>query len=125
MHSQILLYNFKNDIRTLQIRHYLTSIGCEIREVSAPEYLKTLGYLFSLPGFSKNPMFNLGQNFSEEMLVMKDFSSEQIDGFLAFFRAMQLKPVALKAVLTPVTQHWNSIRLFQELQKEHAAMKRP
>ena len=125
MNPQILLYNFMNDMRTLQIRHYLTAMGCDIKEVTAPEFLETLGYLFGIPGFPKNPAFNLGQNFSEEMMVMKDFSGDQIDHFLNFFRTMHLQPVALKAVLTPVTQHWNSIQLFQELKKEHAALKRP
>ena len=39
----------------------------------------------------------LGENFSEEMLVMKDFSNSQMDAFLQFFRDNQLKNVDLKA----------------------------
>ena len=56
------------------------------------------------------------------MIVLKDFSSAQMDGFLAFFRENQIPPVALKAMLTPVTQHWSSIQLHDELSREHTLM---
>ena len=90
--------------------------------VQQPEYLESLGFLFEIPGFSKNPVFNLGKNFQEEMMVLKDFSSAQMDSFLAFFRENQIPPVALKAMLTPVTQHWSSIQLHDELSREHTLM---
>ena len=66
--------------------------------------------------------FNLGKNFSEEMMVLNNFSSEQMDSFLAFFHENQIPSVALKAMLTPVTQHWSSLQLHDELSKEHKLM---
>ena len=90
--------------------------------VQQPEYLESLGLLFEIPGFSKNPVFNLGKNFQEEMMVLKDFSSEQLDEFLAFFKDNGLLPVNLKAMLTPVTVHWDSLKLHDELMKEHTEM---
>ena len=39
-----------------------------------------------------------------------------------FFRENQIPPVALKAMLTPVTQHWSSIQLHDELSREHTLM---
>ena len=38
------------------------------------------------------------------------------------FRENQIPPVALKAMLTPVTQHWSSIQLHDELSREHTLM---
>ncbi|MDO4306153.1 MAG: DUF3783 domain-containing protein [Eubacteriales bacterium] len=122
---QVLLYNFSPDDRTRAIRRYLNRDGILIHEVQAAEFLHPLGYLFRLPGFEPDPRFNLGGNFHEEMLVLKDFSNTQLDAFLRFFRENQLSPVDLKAVLTPVTQHWNSLELYTELKKEHETMKRP
>jgi hypothetical protein len=122
--QQILLYNFKEDTRTQQLRRYLSRNGVSIRVVQPAEYLHPLGFLLGLPGFERNPMFNLGSNFSEEMLVMAGFGEKQMDDFLQFFRIQNLEPVALKAVLTPITQHWNSIQLHDELIREHQAMKR-
>ena len=120
--TQILLYNFKDEDRLRQIRRYLNRHRISVRMVQQPEYLESLGLLFEIPGFSKNPVFNLGKNFQEEMMVLKDFSSAQMDDFLAFFRENQIPPVALKAMLTPVTQHWSSIQLHDELSREHTLM---
>ena len=119
--TQILLYNFKDEDRLRQIRRYLNRHRISVRMVQQPEYLESLGFLFEIPGFSKNPVFNLGKNFQEEMMVLKDFSSEQLDEFLAFFKENSLPPVALKAVRTPVTMHWDSMKLHEELMREHAA----
>ena len=56
------------------------------------------------------------------MMVLNNFSSEQMDAFLAFFREEAIPSVSLKAMLTPVTQHWSSIQLHDELTKEHTMM---
>lgn len=90
--TQILLYNFKDEDRLHQIRRYLNRHRISVRMVQQPEYLESLGFLFEIPGFSKNPVFNLGKNFQEEMMVLKDFSSEQLDEFLAFFKENGLLP---------------------------------
>lgn len=119
---EALLYNFNDPERLRQIRRYLNKQKVKTRIVTAPEFLHPLGYLFELPGFQPSSGFNLGANFSDEMLVLKDFSSEQMDAFLAFFREEQIPSVALKAMLTPVTQHWSSVQLHDELAKEHKMM---
>ena len=101
--TQILLYNFKDEDRLRQIRRYLHRHRISVRMV-------------------QQPVFNLGKNFQEEMMVLKDFSSEQLDEFLAFFKENGLLPVNLKAMLTPVTVHWDSLKLHDELMKEHTEM---
>ena len=110
-----LLYNFNDPERLRQIRRYLNRQKVKTRIITAPEFLHPLGYLFEIPGFHPSSQFNLGINFNDEMIVLKDFSSAQMDGFLAFFREKQLTPVALKAMLTPVQLH-------DELLKEHSLM---
>ena len=115
--AQILLYNFKDENRLRQIRRYLNRQKISLRMVQPSEYLESLGFLFEIPGFAQNSVFNLGQNFQEEMMVLNGFSSQQ----LAFFKENSLPPVALKAVLTPVTMHWDSMKLHEELMREHAA----
>ena len=67
--TQILLYNFKDEDRLHQIRRYLNRHRISVRMVQQPEYLESLGFLFKIPGFSKNPVFNLGKNFQEEMRI--------------------------------------------------------
>lgn len=120
--SSALLYNFQDDLRTRQIRRYLHHAGISTRIITAPDFLQPLGALFDLPGFSRTQTFNLGQNFTEEMIIMKDFSEQQLDGFLGFFRSSGLQRIGLKAILTPVNQHWNSWQLYQELTRERDAI---
>ena len=120
--TQILLYNFKDEDRLHQIRRYLNRHRISVRMVQQPEYLESLGFLFEIPGFSKNPVFNLGKNFQEEMMVLNGFSGSELDGFLAFFKENSLPAVKLKAVLTPVTMHWDSMKLYDELMREHEAL---
>ena len=118
----VLLYNFNDPDRLRIIRRYLNRQKVNVRIVTPPEFLHPLGYLFELPGFQPSTQFNLGKNFSEEMMVLNNFSSEQMDAFLAFFREEAIPSVSLKAMLTPVTQHWSSIQLHDELTKEHTMM---
>ena len=120
--SSVLLYNFNDPDRLRMIRRYLNRQKVKVRIVTTPEFLHPLGYLFELPGFQPCAQFNLGKNFSEEMMVLNNFSSEQMDAFLAFFREEAIPSVSLKAMLTPVTQHWSSIQLHDELTKEHTMM---
>ena len=122
--AQILMYNFKSSDRVDQIRKYLNHAGIEIRTVQPPQYLEPLGCLFDVPGFSKSGVFNLGQNFSEEMIVMRNFTEKELHDFLGFFRTANLDRISLKAVLTPINSHWNSMQLYQELCKERAAFSR-
>ena len=118
----VLLYNFNDPDRLRIIRRYLNRQKINVRIVTPPEFLYPLGYLFELPGFQPSTQFNLGKNFSDEMMVLNNFSSEQMDAFLAFFREEAIPSVSLKAMLTPVTQHWSSIQLHDELTKEHKMM---
>ena len=81
---EALLYNF-NDPRTLrQIRRYLNRQKVKTRIVTAPEFLHPLGYLFEIPGFHPSSQFNLGSNFSDEMIVLKDFPVHRWMIFLLF-----------------------------------------
>lgn len=122
--KEILLYNFVENERYRQIRRYLNKSHIELHIVRAPEFSKPLGALFQLPCFPDQSVFLPGENFREEMIVMKDFSPQELDDFLAFFHKNSLAPVELKAVLTPVTIHWNSVQLYKELKKEQKAMNR-
>ena len=83
--AQVLLYNFRDEARLRQIRRYLNRQKISVTMVQPSQYLEKLGFLFEIPGFSKNPVFNLGQNFQEEMMVLNGFSGSELDGFLAFF----------------------------------------
>ena len=110
---KVLLYNFTDQDRLRLIRRYLNKHQVQVRLVQVSEFLDPLGYLFEIPGFSRNPSFNLSGNFSDEMMVMEGFSQQQLQEFLSFFHENDLTPVALKSILTPVNVHWSSLKLYE------------
>lgn len=59
-----------------------------------------------------------------EMLVMAHFPEGMLSDFLAGLRALGLKPVAAKAVLTLNNLPWTGPQLYRELLREHEAMLR-
>ncbi len=100
----------------------LLCMKLKIRAVAVrPEqYSLPLGVLAGLTEGSEPPY--AGPELPDEMLLLVDFSQEQMDALLSGFRRDQIPPVAYKAVLTPTNLTWNSLQLFQQLRREHAAL---
>ena len=119
----------KEDGRAGRIRVYLEENGLGMRVVAKEEYGQYLGTLAGIPGFEDVQMradnrSGNEQEFDDEMLVMCGLDRETMDRFLRFFREEGLKPVALKAALTPTNMNWTSCDLHAAIAKEHAMMQR-
>jgi|GEM_PF-586305 len=115
----VLMFNFRDDARTASICAYLKRQGIETISVLPCDYGRTIGDLLSLPGHSAQPpVFHPVPSFSDEMLVMSGFSQDELQAFLAFFRAGAIKRVSLKAMLTPSNAGWIPAQLHDHLEKE-------
>ena len=57
-----------------------------------------------------------------ELLLMAGLSDNALDTFLAEYKARNLAPIALKAVVTPFNAAWPLYQLADELKKEHARL---
>ena len=89
-----------------------------VRGVLAAEYDRPVGELAdTAPGGSWE-----GEAFSDEMLVMAHFPAPLLQAFLQGMRRAGVRPVALKAVLTPTNAAWDSNALHAELCKEREAI---
>ena len=102
-----------------KLRMAAMRLGAKVRVVEKWEYLSPVGSFTGQRGAFES-MYD-GADFAGEMLVMANFSQQQLDTFLSQLRAA-LPPVALKAVLTDTNAGWNSLELHDELVREHAAM---
>lgn len=115
----LLMYNLENE-KGSKIKLLCLSLRIKIRIVNQEEYLKPLGSIAGLePG---DDSLYQGEGFGDEMLVMVDFNNGMVNSFLQEMARQKLKPVALKAVLTPTNSHWDSIKLHGEIKKEHEFM---
>lgn len=94
------------------------------KEIAPSEYALPLGALVGLPAapVERAPAAPAAP-FREPMLVMANLTRPQFDGLLGDMRSQGVR-VPLKAVLTPVNVGWDSVRLHDELLREHEAMAR-
>ena len=63
-----------------------------------------------------------GEGFTDEMLVMVNFTGNLLNAFLNALRLNRATGVALKAVMTPSNADWDSVKLHDEILREHIAM---
>ena len=124
MEAQALFFQFETDDRTAQIRRFMRRHHILCNFIERPKYLQTLGALAGLPGFPENAPFYMGAPLADEMLVLSGWSDDVLDEFLLFLRENNWKPITHKAVLTPVSSHWNVLQLFEELDREARAVRR-
>ncbi len=96
-------------------------LGC--RPVAPAEYGLPIGALAGIPvsgAAGVSPM----SGFSDPMLVICGLLAPQLDAFLKEVREARMPRIALKAVLTPANVTWSSVRLHDELTREHEAVRK-
>ena len=115
---QVLLYNLDNP-KGAKIRRMCLPLKIRARLVPAEAYGLPLGALAD-GAEPENPY--TGEGFSDELLLLVNFTGPLLDQFLQGFRRNKIPPVALKAVLTPTNQDWTSADLRAELARERQAI---
>ncbi len=118
----VLMYNLRDDPRTRAIRQYLAIKNIACVDVAPADYGQSIGALLHLYGFHRR--FSPASIFEDEMLVLFAFDNNMLDEFLKFFRAFRLRPVELKAVVTPDNMKWSSSQLHAELCAERAQLEK-
>ena len=112
--ASILLYHITG-IKEAQIRLLCGGQKISLRTVQDSELHIPLGSLAGRPV----PLTQKGEGtFTEEMLVLVDFTDSELDRFLGTYRESGIAPVSLKAVLTAHNQGWDSVALYRELVRE-------
>ena len=116
---QILMYNLDNP-RKLKILMICGQLKIKARSVAVSDYAQPIGALAGLR--NRTDAVYSGAGFPEEMLLMANFSGALLNGFLNAMRQNRLPGIPLKAVLTEANADWDSVRLHDEILREHIAM---
>lgn len=122
MKETILLYNFTDKERVRRVQQALLPLGFRLRAVDKKDYLKPIGVLAGVKGMEAEASEYDGPELEQEMTVMAGLSSIQIDAFIKNLRKIGVGKIDYKAVLTEENRNWDSLTLYQELQKEHEKM---
>ena len=115
----ILEYNLDN-AQKLKLRFVCAQLKIAVRSVLKADYLQPVGALADAAARTEAAFS--GEGFSDEMLVMANFTNALLHAFLKSTRQAKMRAIPLKAVLTPTNAAWDSVRLHDEILKEHTAM---
>ena len=115
----VLLYNCGGDeFKTL--RALLMMLRVRVRMVEPSRYHLTLEQVAAGKG-EEDPKQQA--DIPEAMMVCCDLGPGRLDQLLNTMHRTEFPPVLLKAVLTPTNRTWDSRQLWQELRREHEAMR--
>lgn len=117
-----LLYNFQDPQRLRTIKSVLLCMGIKVKIVDPKDYGKPLGALVGLDGFSSGEKPENDQSFSDEMMVLHQFSGKRVDDLLRRLGKVGVGNIPYKAIVTKSNISWSGIALHEELVKEHEAM---
>lgn len=110
-----------NNTKSAKLKSVLIQMGIRIKNLSPDQMNQTIGYLAGYPGFEKQEAAACPA-VEEEVLVMKNFTSQRIDQLLMNLKRAGVPKIALKAVVTDSNCKWKFHELYQELKKEHEEM---
>lgn len=124
MKSTVLCYNLKGTKKGKKIVMIFGYLGYRVRNIAKEEYLLQIGEL--LEGVTVNEetpkeYIYEEEGFSDEMLIIHAASEDMLNKALFLMKKEKVQ-IALKAVVTPSNQEWNSIALHDEILKEHRYM---
>ena len=115
----ILTYNLDKP-QMLKLIFVCSQLQIRYLNVQRSDYAQPIAALAGLR--SRTDAVYSGEGFIEEMLVMVNFNGQLLQAFLNALKRGKVPTIALKAVLTPANEVWDSVRLHDELLREHNAM---
>lgn len=104
------------------LKGVLVRLGIRIKNVEPSQVNQKVGYLAGLPGFEEEETVGELPVIAEEVLVMKNFTGNDIDRLLLQMRKAGVPKIALKAVLTDSNSQWTFYHLYEEIKEEHETM---
>ena len=109
------------------MKSVLVRMGVRIKNIGPEQVLEKVGYLAGMEGYeaakeSAGAVPGELPVIPEEVLVLKQFSSQRLDMLLSGLRRAGVPRIALKAVLTEHNSDWTFYHLYQELKEEHETM---
>lgn len=115
--TKIMMFNI-DEPKARMIESVCLPLGIITEQINKRRFGLPIGTLAA--GCSPFASASEQDDFSEEMLVFSEFTSDLLDSFLKAFRERNIPPVALKAVVTEYNGGWSARALCEELKKEHS-----
>lgn len=121
--EMILLYNIEDKALQKKYQILCLKMGFRVKLVKPSEYKEPIGALAREKDIPLSGILYEGETFLEPMMVMKIYSQQKLNQFLSGVRKEGIPRIDLKAILTEYNKGWDSFQLYEEIKKEHEAMK--
>jgi len=119
MKPMLLTFNMAPE-HVARLRFMCMKMGAVVQPVAPQDFTQTLGTLCGMAPRQDVPAPETP--FTDDMLVMANFSTPMAKQFLAAFRQSRIPNVKAKAVVTPTNVQWDCMHLHDELMKEREAI---
>ena len=124
MREAVLLVNFQDRKKLLEIQKILMSAKVLMKKVNKYEYAQPVGALAGIKELVKEDAVYEGEELEKDMMVFAGVSSAKLDYILGMLRKKAFTRVDYKAILTATNMEWTIPELYEELAQEHEAMKK-
>ena len=118
----VLTFNLPEDVFA-RVRSLSTALGVRVKAVPQESFTLPIGAMAGMPAKAVHVPVEHA-TFVDPMLVMCNLDEAQFNQFLRMLRTPGIPRIPLKAVLTPHNAGWNALMLYEELSREHEAMRR-
>ncbi|MBO5570765.1 MAG: DUF3783 domain-containing protein [Oscillospiraceae bacterium] len=117
--ATLLLFNIHDEEKRTAIRLLSLRLGYSVQDVLPEQQNTKISELLSgAKPAGQNPI-----SFTDEMMVMSGFSSQDMHTLLDGMRNNGC-PVRLKCIVTETNKSWTAVRLYKELAAEDQAMRK-
>ena len=116
----VLMYNCSGE-EFSKLKQIFAMLRLRMRPVEPGRYHVPLGDLAEGKGEAGEP----AEPVPEAMLVFCGMGQALLNQVLEVIRVAKLPPIPLKAVLTDSNREWNTVQLYEELQKERESFQTP
>lgn len=124
MKPTVLLFNFNDQVRSNKTTAALMPLGFRLKKIKKEDYLQPIGYLAGKEDIAPNDEVYIGEELEDEMLVMANLNSSQIDQVIIGLKKIGVGRINYKAILTDTNQYWTTRHLYEELKMDHEAIKK-
>ena len=118
----VLTFNLPEDVFA-RVRSLSAAFGVRVKAVPPESFTLPVGAMAGIPAKAVHVPVEHAF-FVEPMLLMCNLDEAQFNQFLRMLRTPGIPRIPLKAVLTPHNVGWNALMLYEELSREHEAMRR-
>ena len=120
--KSVLYYTPEQTPKVNTLKGIFVRLGIRIKNIAPEQVTQQVGYLAGLPGFEEQKTAGELPVIKEEVLILKNFTGQDIDVLLQHIKKAGLPRIALKAVLTESNSKWTFYQLYQEIKEEHEVM---